>query len=251
MKVFQVYEHKVKSNVAVKIGFSWPGLFFGGAWMVIKGFPFRGIFFVIVDFALLFHNLILGGNRYTELMTPIVGERVFLAGVLLYLLSIFFILLPGFKGNTWLRKKYPKNGYVLIKSVSAESKQAAIALVKNEENIKSQDSFQETYYSEAYKEIENYENEINKNEKMQYIKNSSLWARAFAESEGEETKQKAIYVKLRTNQLSIEDLKNKELTNAADEKDKEQRELSKKKSVGSKIFFYGLLVTLILLIIYL
>jgi hypothetical protein len=140
---------------------------------------------------------------------------------------------------------------VLIKSVSAESKQAAIALVKNEENIKSQDSFQETYYSEAYKEIENYENEVNKNEKMQYIKNSSLWARAFAESEGEETKQKAIYVKLRTNQLSIEDLKNKELTNAADEKDKEQRELSKKKSVGSKIFFYGLLVTLILLIIYL
>ena len=59
----------------------------------------------------------------------------------------------------------------------------------------------ESSYADAYKEIENYENEDNKKRKMQYIKNTSLWARAFAESDGDEVKQKVIYVKLRSEEL--------------------------------------------------
>ena len=174
------------------------------------------------------------------------------------LIGLLIWFIPGFNGNAWLDKKYQRKGYIEVKVISATSKETAIALAKNEkiqnptyENIKSQDSIQQIYYSEAYKEIENYENATNKNEKMQYIKNPSLWARAFAESDGEEIKQKAIYVKLRTNELNAEYVQDKEQTNTAKEIDKKQKALSKNKSVGSKIFFYSFIVILILVILYL
>ena len=56
-------------------------------------------------------------------------------------------------------------------------------------------------FKKIFFEIENYENEDNKKNKIQYIKNTSLWARAFAESDGDEVKQKVIYVKLRSEEL--------------------------------------------------
>jgi len=36
MKIYEVYQHPVKGYAAVKIGFSWPGFFFGIIWALIK-----------------------------------------------------------------------------------------------------------------------------------------------------------------------------------------------------------------------
>ena len=69
------------------------------------------------------------------------------AAVLVVSLILFFI--PGFKGNAWLDKKYLKKGYLLLDSVPAPSKKAAIELINNQANnsnhvekSESQDNFQ-------------------------------------------------------------------------------------------------------------
>ena len=93
-------------------------------------------------------------------------------------------------------------------------KEAAIALAKNEvvensppENINPQDSMEESSeiineraYSVAYAEIKRYE----KDGEIKWVRNPDLWAKAFAESEGDENKQKVIYVKSRTRELDDE-----------------------------------------------
>ena len=129
-----------------------------------------------------------------------------------FVISLILWFYPGFYGNSWLNKKYRNKGYTELKAIPASSKEAAIALAKNEEvenspSIKSQDVieegselFYEKAYSLAYDEIKGYE----KDGKVELIKNSDLWARAFAESEGDENKQKVIYVKLRAQELDYE-----------------------------------------------
>ena len=60
MKEFKVSKHPLKNKYkAVKVGFSWPGLIFGGGWMLFKGLIFRGIIFLILAWALLLHNMVL------------------------------------------------------------------------------------------------------------------------------------------------------------------------------------------------
>ena len=119
---------------------------------------------------------------------------------------------PGFEGNSWLDKKFKNNGYSELKAVPASSKEAAIAIAKNDEkesvsDIKfekyiEEDSelFYEKAYSVAYEEIKDYEQYND----VEYIQNSDLWARAFAQSDGDEKKQKVIYVKLRAKELDKE-----------------------------------------------
>ena len=199
MKVFTVYKHPTKGYAAVKVGFSWPAFFFSGFWMIGKGFLFLSIFYLIAIPAI---NIYL----YDGPQTPNEWFIAFI-GVLLW----FY---PGFYGNSWLNKKYNDNGYYEIKAIPAMSKEAAIALAKNEvvensfpENIKPQESVQESpeiiherAYSVAYDEIKRYE----KDDEIKWIRSPDLWARAFAESEGDESKQKVIYVKLRTRELDDE-----------------------------------------------
>ena len=204
MRVFTVYKHETKGYEAVKVGWSWPGFFFGSWWMLVKGFLFSFIFYITAYglTSIYYYDL--------DINAPYNANDFFVL-----IISLIFWLYPGFYGNSWLNKKYINKGYIGAKVIPATSKEAAIALAKNEEiqnptyeNIKPQDSIQESpeimyesSYADAYKEIENYENEDNKKNKMQYIKNTSLWARAFAESDGDEVKQKVIYVKLRSEEL--------------------------------------------------
>ena len=198
MKVFTVYKHQTKGYVAVKVGFSWPAFFFSGFWMIGKGFLFLSIFYLIAIPAI---NIYL----YDGPQTPNEWFIAFI-GVILW----FY---PGFYGNSWLHKKYINKGYTEVKAIPATSKEAAIALAKNEEvenspSINSQDViedvkeegselFYEKAYSLAYEEIKKYE----KDDEIKWIRNPDLWAKAFAESEGDESRQKVIYVKLRAKEL--------------------------------------------------
>ena len=199
MKVFTVYKHPTKGYAAVKVGFSWPAFFFSGFWMIGKGFLFLSIFYLIAIPAI---NIYL----YDGPQTPNEWFIAFI-GVLLW----FY---PGFYGNSWLNKKYINKGYTGAKAIPATSKEAAIALAKNEvvensppENINPQDSIQESSeiineraYSVAYDEIKRYE----KDDEIKWIRNLDLWAKAFAESEGDESRQKVIYVKLRAKELDLD-----------------------------------------------
>jgi len=144
MKQFTIYKHPIKDKYkAVKVGFSWPGLIFNGGWMLFKGLIFRSILFIILTNALIFHNLILSGNRYEELMTPIVGDWIVINAIFLWIVSLVIFFLPGFKGNAWLHKKYLKNGYVIVETVSVDSKKSAIALAKNLKKEDKEEEYQE------------------------------------------------------------------------------------------------------------
>ena len=200
MKVFTVYKHESKGYEAVKVGFSWPALIFHFWWMLSKGFLFLFIFYIAV--------YILSAVSYQgDINAPLNGNDF------LYLILVLIMLLyPGFNGNSWLHKKFLDKGYLEIKSVSASAKEAAIAIAKNEEidNEKSANSqlvidevselIYDKSYTDAYDEIQKYE--IDRD--VKFIKNQDIWARAYALSDGDENKQKVIYVKLRAKELDFD-----------------------------------------------
>jgi hypothetical protein len=129
-----------------------------------------------------------------------------------FVISLILWFYPGFYGNSWLHKKYKNKGYTELKTIPASSKEAAIAIAKNDEkesvsdikfekNIEEDSElFYEKAYSVAYEEIKDYEQYND----VEYIQNSDFWARAFAQSDGDEKKQKVIYVKLRAKELDKE-----------------------------------------------
>jgi hypothetical protein len=197
MKVFTVYKHEANGYEAVKVGFSWPALFFNFWWMLSKGFLFLFIFYIA--------SYILSIVNYdVDMNTPFNSNDFF---YLIVALILFFY--PGFYGNSWLHKKFKDKSYIEIKSIPASSKDAAIAIAKNDEaanlaniNLGSsieEDSelFYEKAYSEAYEEVKDFE----KYSDVAYIQNSDLWAKAFSQSDGDENKQKVIYVKLRAKEI--------------------------------------------------
>ena len=201
MKVYTVYKHESKGYQAVKVGFSWPAFIFGGWWMLIKGFIFVLIFYILI--------YVLMGIYYNDLdvNAPYNTNDFF---ILVVGLILWFY--PGFEGNSWLDKKFKNNGYSELKAVPASSKEAAIAIAKNDEKESALDAaleksieedselFYEKAYSVAYEEIKDYEQYND----VKYIQNSDLWARAFAQSDGDENKQKVIYVKHRAKELDTE-----------------------------------------------
>ena len=203
MKVFTVYKHESKGYEAVKVGFSWPAFFFSFWWMLVKGFLFSFVFYAA---AYVFTGIY---SYNSDINAPFSTNDFFVL-----IIGLILWLYPGFYGNSWLNKKYINKGYIGAKVIPATSKEAAIALAKNEvvensppEDINPQDSIQESSeiineraYSVAYAEIKRYE----KDGEIKWIRNPDLWAKAFAESEGDENKQKVIYVKSRTRELDDE-----------------------------------------------
>ena len=201
MKVFTVYKHESKFYEAVKVGFSWPAFIFGGWWMLVKGFIFVLIFYIAVG--------VLGTSYYNDMdmNAPYNANDFFV-----FVISLILWFYPGFYGNSWLHKKYKNKGYTELKTIPASSKEAAIAIAKNDEkesvsdikfekNIEEDSElFYEKAYSVAYEEIKDYEQYND----VEYIQNSDFWARAFAQSDGDEKKQKVIYVKLRAKELDKE-----------------------------------------------
>jgi hypothetical protein len=238
MKVFKVYKHNTKGYAAVKVGFSWPALFFSAFWCLIKGFFFLFLFFLIVNWALILYALILEINltKYGNIMSNEVFAWYAANSLGVLIVSLILLFIPGFKGNAWLDKKYIKKGYALVESIPAISKKAAIELINTKakesatyEKDKTQDDFQtnpniinKKAYVEAYEEIKEYENEDNSNDKLQFIINETLWAEAYVQSDGDENKQKLIYVKLRSKEL--DDIYQLEIDKKrAEERKKERR----------------------------
>ena len=148
MRIYKVSKHPLKNKYkVVKVGFSWTGLIFGGGWMLFKGLILRGIIFLILAWAFLLHNMVLQlgvENKdlsvYSEVMTPIMGEWTGISSLLILGFSLIFPFISGFKGNAWLHRKHLKNGYILVDTVSADSKKSAINLAKN---LKEEEEYQE------------------------------------------------------------------------------------------------------------
>ena len=120
MKTFKVYEHELYGYEAIKQGFSWPALFFGFIWAMVKK-----LWKVSV---LLFLAFIL-----INLLSTIVRES---HSILLSLLStvgyLFLWLIPALQGNMWREHQLETSGYHFIKTVVATNPAQAVIQVSDE-----------------------------------------------------------------------------------------------------------------------
>ncbi len=117
MKNFQIYKHPFYGFECVKIGFSWPALFFGPIWIFIS--RLWAVFFIWITL----YGLILyvSGMPHANLSVPLV----------LIAISIALLITPAFQGNDWLMSSLRKRGYVYVNIVQASSKEEALAVANN------------------------------------------------------------------------------------------------------------------------
>jgi hypothetical protein len=98
---------------AVKVGYSWPGFFFGALWALFaKLWKVAGII-IIGSFVL---GMVLSGLPVETL------------DVVSNLLGLGISILVGFMGNSWIDGDLTSRGFELRDNVMAPNKDAAIAL---------------------------------------------------------------------------------------------------------------------------
>jgi hypothetical protein len=99
------------------VGFSWPGLFFSGIWLLLK--QLWGYAFVFLSITLLLSFVEAGFEK----------EESIAGMVLVFWLEIGIYIFVGSKGNEWRSDNLQKRGFKLIDIVQAEIPSAAIRKV--------------------------------------------------------------------------------------------------------------------------
>ena len=123
MKKFDVYSHPTHGFVAVKNGFSWPGLFFTWIWMLFCRMWLASGVVIAISWGLwLVMNLI----PVSDDVEDFTGELAILA---VFGLGLVVNLVVGKMGNAWRRSSLGKRGFAHVKSVQAGSVDAAIAKI--------------------------------------------------------------------------------------------------------------------------
>ena len=126
MKFFNAYRHPAHGFEAVKIGFSWPALFFGIVWMVVKRlWKFAGLWLLAYAAC----SLVEGVAK--NLLAAATQASVHLLVVAAY---IALWLVPPFKGNKWRDEDLTKRGYQLLKTVQAETHRDAMTQLMSTES---------------------------------------------------------------------------------------------------------------------
>lgn len=113
-KPFKVFKHPASGYQAVKVGFSWPGLFFSGIWLLLKRLWGHALIFLSIT--LVFSYIETGFEK---------EENVF-GMVLILWLEIGLYIIVGVKGNEWYAESLQKREFELIGIVEAETPGAAI-----------------------------------------------------------------------------------------------------------------------------
>lgn len=114
MKRFEVFQHPTLGYEAVKVGFSWPGFFFGPFWAAIKQMwlPAAIIFLVVIALVTVESSLDQSGDN---------------TAVMASLLQLGLAVFIGFQGNEWRRGSLRKRGYNSVSTVEATNPESAIA----------------------------------------------------------------------------------------------------------------------------
>lgn len=124
MKTFNVYRHPVQGLEAVKVGFSWPAASAGPIWMLVKQLWGLSGLWVAMYFALSLVETVVDRSE------P--GSAQALVYLLLVAGYLTLGLVPGFKGNTWREKNLVRRGFEMVRTVQAETPEAAILQVAGE-----------------------------------------------------------------------------------------------------------------------
>ena len=122
MKQCDVYSHPVHGFQAVKNGFSWPGFFFNGLWMLLCRMWVGAAVVIGVHW---FGSFVAGtmSVSYEDSLVPGLAGLCFM---------IIVNLIVGRNGNAWRRSAMARRGFKHLKSIEAQSADAAIAKVTEE-----------------------------------------------------------------------------------------------------------------------
>jgi hypothetical protein len=116
MREYNVFMNPFNQYEAVKVGFSWPGLFFCGIWLLVKkmwkyaGYTFGGFFL------------------FAFILGLVDVDPVTIDGLIngaSFGLAVYF----GVAGNKLRERNLIERGYTMVDTVSAESADGAIASV--------------------------------------------------------------------------------------------------------------------------
>ncbi|RLJ19257.1 hypothetical protein DJ030_09510 [bacterium endosymbiont of Escarpia laminata] len=179
MKKWSVYKAESGNVEVVKEGFNWWAFFFVGLWAFSKGLTWAGIIGL---------SLIIIANRMPAD-----------ADIIAIPIIIVLMLVYGIMGNGWVATKLEKKNNSLIRQVEAASVEGAKAKLdeapncnssvnKNASQASSQ-QIDESFYGVALREVD----------RRKVVQ--SLWAKSFAESNGDINNAKAMYIRLRASQL--------------------------------------------------
>lgn len=124
MRNYVVYGHPDHGYTAVKVGFSWPALFFGIPWMLVKKLWFYSLCWMGL-LAVLFVFAMIPSSWFT---LPKALDYILMCGII-YL----YWLHPAFKGNQWRELILSDQGYRKITKVQAKTANSAIDLVYKSE----------------------------------------------------------------------------------------------------------------------
>jgi hypothetical protein len=119
MRTFRVYKHATEGFEAVKVGFSWPALFFGALWMLVSGlWLFAAAWLAMVVSLRIIEALVLRQQ-------PSLAQAI----AALVIAACFFALwlVPAFKGNRWRDRRLSKQGYQCVATIQARNPAAATA----------------------------------------------------------------------------------------------------------------------------
>ncbi len=121
MKQFKVFKQPAGEVQAIKQGWCWPAFFFGLIWALVSKMWGLGVG-LLVAFLILGFTLGLAGA----------GDG---ADALINLASIGISIAFGVNGNAWREKNLLSRGFELKDTVSAENKDAAIALLAKNASV--------------------------------------------------------------------------------------------------------------------
>jgi len=119
MKTFNVYRHPIQGLEAVKVGFSWPAASAGPIWMLVKQLWGLSALWIALYLSL---SLVETG---TDNFEPGGAQGL----VYFHLVAGYaaLSLIPGFKGNTWREKNLVRRGFEILRTVQAETPEAAVS----------------------------------------------------------------------------------------------------------------------------
>jgi hypothetical protein len=121
MKKFNVYKHPDKGIEVIKVGFSWPTLFFGVFWMLFKRLWGISAIWLVVYLVCGFID-----KSAEQSVRDIQQSFVKLMLIAVYL---YLWLAPPFMVNSLREQKIKKHGFELQGSVSAKNSADAVAQI--------------------------------------------------------------------------------------------------------------------------
>src|SRR5258705_369877 len=117
-RTFEIFRHPLRDSKAVKVGFSWPGFFFTWIWAFVSRLWVAGslLFVLSLVFGLL--------PFFLSFQSPYENRLV------LAFLSLVFQFAVGLKANSWKSEALQNRGYECVGAITAATTGEAIAKVR-------------------------------------------------------------------------------------------------------------------------